>query len=107
MFESVSAVTAPADAVQDADIVYTDVWTSMGDEAESAQRRSDFQGYTVDEALLGKAKPGAGFMHDMPAHYGEEVAPGMLEHPRSLAYQQAHNRLHAQKALLEFIFGRG
>ncbi len=103
----VSAVTAPADAVRDADIVYTDVWTSMGDEAESAQRRSDFQDYTVDEALLAQAKPGVGFMHDMPAHYGEEVAPGMLEHPQSLAYPQAHNRLHAQKALLEFIFGHG
>ncbi len=105
--QQVSAVTAPADAVRDADVVYTDVWTSMGDEAESAQRRADFQGYTVDETLLAQAKPGAGFMHDMPAHYGEEVAPGMLEHPQSLAYPQAHNRLHAQKALLEFICGHG
>jgi ornithine carbamoyltransferase len=103
----VSAVTAPAGAVRDADVVYTDVWTSMGDEAESAQRRADFQGYTVDETLLALAKPGAGFMHDMPAHYGEEVAPGMLEHPQSLAYPQAHNRLHAQKALLELICGHG
>jgi ornithine carbamoyltransferase len=75
----------------------------MGSEAEAAVRREDFAGYTVDPALLSQAKPDARFMHDMPAHYGEEVAPGMLEHPQSVAYQQAHNRLHGQKALLEFI----
>ena len=103
----VTMVTDPAEAVRDADVVYTDVWTSMGDEAEAAQREAAFQGYTVDEALLSKAKAGAVFMHDMPAHYGEEVAEGMLEHPQSLAYRQAHNRLHAQKALLEFVFGNG
>ena len=103
----VTTVTDPAEAVRDADVVYTDVWTSMGDEAETAQREAAFQGYTVDEALLSKAKGGAVFMHDMPAHYGEEVAEGMLEHPQSLAYRQAHNRLHAQKALLEFVFGNG
>ncbi len=97
-------VTAPAEAVKGADVVYTDVWTSMGDEAETAARQRAFQGYTVDAALLGQAKPGAAFMHDMPAHYGEEVADGMLEHPQSLAYQQANNRLHGQKALLEFLF---
>ena len=103
----VTTITAPAEAVRDADVVYTDVWTSMGDEAEAAQRQAAFQGYTVDETLLSKAKGDAVFMHDMPAHYGEEVAEGMLEHPQSLAYRQAHNRLHAQKALLEFIFGNG
>jgi ornithine carbamoyltransferase len=75
----------------------------MGSEAEEAVRREDFIGYTVDPALLARARPDAIFMHDMPAHYGEEVAPGMLEHPQSVAYQQAHNRLHGQKALLEFI----
>ena len=103
----VTMVTSPTEAVRDADVVYTDVWTSMGDEAETAQRRAAFQGYTVDEALLSKAKGDAVFMHDMPAHYGEEVAEGMLEHPQSLAYRQAHNRLHAQKALLELIYGNG
>lgn len=93
----------PADAVADANMVYTDVWTSMGDEGETAQRRRAFQGYTVDDALMRQAAPGAVFMHDMPAHYGEEVPPGMLEHPQSVAYRQAHNRLHAQKAILEFL----
>ena len=93
----------PQDAVIDANVVYTDVWTSMGDEAETAQRLVAFQGYTVDDALMKQAAPDACFMHDMPAHYGEEVPPGMLEHPQSVAYAQAHNRLHAQKAILEFL----
>lgn len=99
----VAAVSDSVEAVKNSDLVYTDVWTSMGSEVEAALRREDFAGYTVDAALLARAKPDAKFMHDMPAHYGEEVAPGMLEHPQSVAYQQAHNRLHGQKALLEFI----
>ncbi|MYC31667.1 MAG: ornithine carbamoyltransferase [Chloroflexi bacterium] len=100
---TVHPLVRPEDAVVDADVVYTDVWTSMGDEAETEQRLAAFQGYTVDDGLMAKAAPGACFMHDMPAHYGEEVPPGMLEHKQSVAYQQAHNRLHAQKAVLEFL----
>ena len=99
----VLALTDPAEAAKDADVVYTDVWVSMGQEEDAVRRRRDFKGYTVDPAFMSHAKPGAIFMHDMPAHYGEEVAPGMLEHPQSVVYGQAHNRLHAQKALLEFI----
>lgn len=100
---TVHPLVRPSDAVVDANVVYTDVWTSMGDEAESEERLKAFQGYTVDGALMSQAAEGACFMHDMPAHYGEEVPPGMLEHPQSVAYQQAHNRLHAQKAVLEFL----
>ena len=100
---TVHPLVRPSDAVTDANVVYTDVWTSMGDEAEAEERRRAFQGYTVDYPLMELAAPGACFMHDMPAHYGEEVPPGMLEHPQSVAYQQAHNRLHAQKAVLEFL----
>ena len=100
---TVHPLVRPEDAVVDANVVYTDVWTSMGDEAETEQRLVAFKGYTVDDALMKKAAPGACFMHDMPAHYGEEVPPGMLEHPQSVAYQQAHNRRHAQKAVLEFL----
>ncbi|MFQ6029471.1 MAG: ornithine carbamoyltransferase [Dehalococcoidia bacterium] len=99
----VLSVRDPVKAVKGADVVYTDVWTSMGDEAETAIRLQAFQGYTVDPELLSHAKPTARFMHDMPAHYGEEVPPGMLEHPQSVAYDQAHNRLHAQKAIMEFL----
>ena len=99
----VVSLVSPQEAVADADVVYTDVWTSMGQEAESEVRLRDFAGYTVDEALLSYAKKDAILMHPMPAHYGEEVPPGMLEHPQSAAYDQAENRLHAQKALLEHI----
>ena len=101
----VNTMRSPAEAVADADVVYTDVWASMGQESEAELRRQEFAGYTVDPALMSRAKPGALFMHDMPAHYGEEVPPGMLEHPQSVAYPQAHNRLHAQKAVMEFLLG--
>ena len=103
----VKTMRSPAEAVADADVVYTDVWASMGQESEAEQRRQEFEGYTVGPALMAQARPGALFMHDMPAHYGEEVPPGMLEHPQSVAYPQAHNRLHAQKAVLEFLLGGG
>lgn len=99
----VLSLVDPTEAVQRADIVYTDTWISMGQEAETIERRRAFQGYTVDPARLSQAKPDALFMHDMPAHYGEEVPPGMLEHSQSVAFTQGHNRLHAQKALLEFM----
>jgi ornithine carbamoyltransferase len=101
----VQAVRDPAEAVTGAGVVYTDVWASMGQEEGAARRRQAFQGYTVDPALLAQAKAGALFMHDMPAHYGEEVSPGMLEHPQSVAYQQAHNRKPAHMAILEFVLG--
>ena len=107
----VRALTDPNEAVLGADVVYTDVWASMGQaeetEAEREERQKkrqlDFAGYTVDPALMQRANSGALFMHDMPAHYGEEVPPGMLEHPQSVAFLQAHNRLYAQKIILEFL----
>ena len=84
-------------------MIYTDAWISMGQEAEAAERRSAFQGYQVDAALLARANPGALLMHPMPVHYGEEMPPGMLEHPQSVAFDQAENRLHAQKAVLRLL----
>ena len=99
----VRTLTDPAEAVAGADVVYTDVWASMGQEADTEVRRAAFAGYTVDPDLMKRANAGALFMHDMPAHYGEEVPPGMLEHPQSVAFPQAHNRLHAQKTILEFL----
>ena len=102
---SVRTTTEPREAVAGADVVYTDVWTSMGQEAEAKARREAFAGFMVDEALLARANPGAILMHPMPAHYGEEVPAGMLEHPRSAAFDQAENRLHAQKALLQLLAG--
>ena len=103
----VLSMADPSEAVKDAHAVYTDVWASMGQEAEADLRRQTFKGYTVDPALMAQARPGALFMHDMPAHYGEEVPPGMLEHPQSVAFEQAHNRLHVQKAILEFVLDAG
>jgi ornithine carbamoyltransferase len=99
-------VESPEEAVQDADVVYTDVWVSMGQEGERAERLKDFSGYQVDEALIKGAKPDAVFMHDMPAHRGEEVSETMLDHPRSVVFDQAENRLHAQKAVLAELFSR-
>ncbi len=103
----VKAIVSPKEAVFGADVVYTDVWTSMGQEAEGDVRRRDFNGYTVDPELLSCAGRGAILMHPMPAHYGEEVPTGMLGHPQSVAFDQAENRLHAQKAVLEFILDLG
>ncbi|MCH7482229.1 MAG: ornithine carbamoyltransferase [Chloroflexi bacterium] len=102
---SVRTTAEPREAVEGADVVYTDVWTSMGQEAETKARREAFDGFTVDEALLARANPGAILMHPMPAHYGDEVPAGMLDHPQSAAFDQAENRLHAQKALLRLLAG--
>ena len=99
----VRTMTSPQEAVVGADVVYTDVWASMGHEAEAKARQAAFAGYTVNPELMRWANVGALFMHDMPAHYGEEVSPGMLEHPQSVAFPQAHNRLHAQKTIMEFL----
>ncbi|MBM4454026.1 MAG: ornithine carbamoyltransferase [Chloroflexi bacterium] len=95
----------PVEAVKDADVVYTDVWTSMGQEAEAERRRKDFAGYQVDSKLLSLAKKDVIFMHPMPAHHGEEAAQGVLDGPHSVAFDQAENRLHLQKALLAEMFG--
>ena len=90
----------PADAVAGADAVYTDVWTSMGQEAETGVRREAFAGFQVNEALMAAAKPGALFMHCLPAHRGEEVTADVFESDVSVVFDQAENRLHGQKALL-------
>ncbi len=97
----------PEKAVNGVDVVYTDVWASMGQEAEADKRRKDFARYQVDEKLLSRAKPDAILMHPMPAHHGEEVAIGLLDSPKSVVFDQAENRLHIQKALLVHLFGSG
>ncbi len=102
---SVIQMRDPVEATRHADFVYTDVWTSMGQEAETQQRLRDFQGYQVNPELMEYAKPQARFMHDMPAHPGEEVSEDMLSHPSSVVYQQAENRMWAQMALMEKIVG--
>src|SRR5437899_80112 len=90
----------PADAVANADAIYTDTWTSMGQEAEADSRRAVFRPYQVNEALMARAEPGALFMHCLPAHRGEEVTADVFESAASAVFDQAENRLHVQKALL-------
>jgi ornithine carbamoyltransferase len=95
----------PVRAVEGADVVYTDTWTSMGQEKETEERRKVFPPYQVNEALLSKAPQHAVVMHDLPAHRGEEITDEVADGPRSLIFQQAENRLHAQKAILVRLMG--
>ncbi|MBM3219466.1 MAG: ornithine carbamoyltransferase [Candidatus Rokubacteria bacterium] len=97
---SVTLTTEPDDAVRGADVVYTDVWTSMGQEAEKATRQEAFARYQVNGPLLNFAKSSALVMHCLPAHRGEEITDDVLDGPRSVALDQAENRLHAQKAII-------
>jgi ornithine carbamoyltransferase len=96
----------PAEAVAGADIVYTDVWTSMGHEDEREAREKAFAGYQVKSALLEHAKPTAMVMHCLPAIRDAEISEELMESQRSLIYQQAENRLHSQRTLLEVLLGR-
>jgi ornithine carbamoyltransferase len=99
-------VTAdPMKAVEKADAVYTDVWTSMGQEKEAEKRVKAFQGYMVTGAMMAAAAPEAIFLHCLPAHRGEEVAADVMDGPRSAVFDQAENRLHVQKALLALLIG--
>ena len=95
----------PTQAVINADIVYTDVWTSMGQEAESQKRRQVFAEYQINGKLIALAKEDAILMHPLPAHHGEEVAEGVLDSPASVVFDQAENRMHLTKALLISIMG--
>lgn len=96
----------PEEAVRNADLVVTDVWASMGQEEEQQVRAQAFAGYCVDDALLALAHADALFMHCLPAHRGEEVTASVLDGPQSVVWDEAENRLHAQKALLEFLLIR-
>src|SRR3954470_666162 len=100
-------VNDPSVAVRGAHVVTTDVWVSMGQEKEAAERRRAFAGYCVDEALLERALPEAIVLHCLPAHRGEEITAGVLDGPRSAVLDEAENRLHVQKALLEALLLRG
>jgi ornithine carbamoyltransferase len=93
----------PIGAITDADIVVTDTWISMGQEAEKAQRIADFAGYTIDGELMKRAKPDAIFMHCLPAYRGYEVSADVLDGPQSVIWDEAENRLHAQKALMAWL----
>ena len=94
---------SPKEAAKGADLVNTDVWTSMGFEAEAGAREKAFRDFTVDSAIMGAAKGDALFMHCLPAHRGEEVTAEVLESPQSVVWEEAENRLHVQKALMEYL----
>jgi ornithine carbamoyltransferase len=96
----------PADAVAGVDVVYTDVWTSMGQEAEAVARRQAFEGFTVDGRLMAAAAPDAAFLHCLPAHRGEEVSGEVADGPQSLIWPQAGNRMHAARGLLAWLLAQ-
>ena len=102
---NVCLVRDPAEAVAGADIVNTDVWASMGQEEEHEERSQAFAQYRVDSALMGRAKPGAIFLHCLPAHRGEEVTADVIDGPQSRVWDQAENRLHIQKAIMAVLMG--
>jgi ornithine carbamoyltransferase len=95
----------PMEAVAGADVVYTDVWTSMGQEAEAEARRQAFAGFMVSPEMMAAASPEAVFMHCLPAHRGEEVAAEVIDGSRSVVFDEAENRLHVQKAVLLLLLG--
>ena len=98
--QTVTFVTDPAEAVRGADVVYTDVWTSMGQEAESGRRLQVFVSYQVNEELVAQANEDCIVMNCLPAHRGEEITDAVADGPHSVLWQQAENRMHAQKAIL-------
>ncbi|CAM5579218.1 Ornithine carbamoyltransferase OS=Lysinibacillus sphaericus OX=1421 GN=LS41612_06575 PE=3 SV=1 [Lysinibacillus sphaericus] len=100
---TITITNDPVTAVQDADVVYADVWTSMGQEEEAAKRLQDFAGYQINDELVAHAKPDYMFLHCLPAHREEEVATSVIDGRNSYIFEQAENRLHAQKAVLASI----
>jgi ornithine carbamoyltransferase len=103
----IELVRDPRVAARDADVLYTDVWTSMGQESEAETRRRVFHDYQINRSVLALAKPGARVMHCLPAHRGEEITDEVLDGPQSIVLDQAENRLHAQKAVLLSLLGGG
>jgi ornithine carbamoyltransferase len=100
-------VTDPKEAVLGADVIYTDVWASMGQEREAGERMEAFERYQINSQLLASASPHAIVLHCLPAHRGEEITDEVLEGPRAPVFDQAENRLHLQMALLDWVVGRG
>jgi ornithine carbamoyltransferase len=103
---SIELLEDPVQAVKEADVIYTDVWVSMGQEAERRWRLEVFQAYQVNQTLLDAAKPTTLVMHCLPAHRGEEITAEVIDGPRSIVFDHAENRLHTQKAVLHFLLGR-
>jgi ornithine carbamoyltransferase len=103
----IEVVRDPIEAAKDADVLYTDVWTSMGQEAERQKRLDDFDGFQINANLLSHAKSDALVMHCLPAHYGEEITEETLDGPNSVIFDEAENRMHAQKAVMVMLAKSG
>lgn len=103
----VTICTDPLEACKDADVLYTDVWASMGQESESEKRKQDFSGYQINSECLKVAKEDCIFLHCLPAHRGEEVTSEVIDGPHSVIFDEAENRLHAQKAVMALLMGNG
>jgi len=103
---NITLLKDPSEAVKDAHVVVTDTWISMGEESERDARIRAFKGFTVDTGLMKKADPDAIFLHCLPAHRGREVTDEVIEGPQSVVFDEAENRLHAQKAVLVKMIGR-
>lgn len=103
----VTICTDPLEACKDADVLYTDVWASMGQEGEAAKRRADFMGYQINAECLAVAKKDCIFLHCLPAHRGEEVTSEVIDGPHSVIFDEAENRLHAQKGVMALLMGGG
>src|SRR5204863_5924340 len=101
----IEVTNEPREAVRDADVIYTDVWASMGQESEAKERAVRFAPYQLNAELVRQAKWDAIVMHDLPAHRGEEITDEVMDGPQSVIFDQAENRLHAQKALLAVLLG--
>ena len=101
--DRVTISRSPEEAARHADLLVTDVWASMGQEEEQHLRAQAFANYQINEGLMALANDDALFMHCLPAHRGEEISENMLNHPQSVVWQEAENRMHAQKALIEFL----
>ena len=99
-------ITTDIDAVRGADFVYTDVWASMGQESEAEERKKIFMPYQVNEKVMDMASTSAKFMHCLPAHRGEEVTEEVIESDASIVFEQAENRLHAQKGLIAYLYSK-
>lgn len=100
---TIEVVRDPVEAAKDADVLYTDVWTSMGQETERQKRLDDFNGFQINDDLLSHAKENALVMHCLPAHYGEEITEEVLDGPNSVIFDEAENRMHAQKAVMVML----
>ncbi len=105
--DNIKLVTDPSEAARNADVINTDVWTSMGQDGEREQRLRYFQGFQVDDALVGLGKPDVLVMHCLPAHRGEEISDEVLEGAHSVVFDQAENKMHLQQALLEKLLDKG